>query len=304
MTAALGFAISRSEHLGEAILRIVLGRVPTLVDASVSLEVSRLGEGRTDIEIEIPGEALLIIEAKLGVDLPSNEQIQLYLPRLRVASNRGMVTALLIVTNASEAYAEAELERCHVPGVRLQHCSWADITRLVQATVASSRGRDRVIALEYLRYLQRGEELDRRYSNMVYVVALAEGTPPGWDLRWQDVVRERSRYFYPVGKGGWPDPPPNYIAFRYRGRLQSIHHVDDFEVFSRARDLFPEAADEVWAPHYCLTLGAVIAPSRIVKAGPSVRRAARVWCMLDALLTTETVTEAMKETRRRLGPVA
>ncbi len=214
-----------------------------------------------------------------------------------------MEAALLIVTNASRAYAAAELERCLTPGVRLQHRSWAELTTLVKATVASSRGRDRVIALEYLRYLQRGEEMDRRYSNMVYVVALAEGTPPGWSLTWQDVVRERSRYFYPVGKSGWPDPPPNYMAFRYGGRLQSIHHVDSYEVFSRARDLFPEAADEVWAPHYCLTLGPVISPIRIVKAGPSVLRAARVWCMLDAFLTMETVTEAVQETKRRLEPV-
>ena len=66
-------------------------------------------------------------------------------------------------------------------------------------------------------------------SNWVYVVSLGSGTNPGRNIFWIDVVNDRGRYFHPVGKG-WPKEPPNYMAFRYWGKLRSIHHVESYEV--------------------------------------------------------------------------
>lgn len=54
----------------------------------------------------------------------------------------------------------------------------------------------------------------------------------------------------------------------------------------------PEIPDEEWEPHFIYTLGPAIKPSKIVKNGPGVRRAARVWAMLDLLLTSDTITES------------
>lgn len=113
------------------------------------------------------------------------------------------------------------------------------------------------------------------------------------------IVEDHRRYFFPVGRGGWPKTPPNYMAFRYGGLLQSIHHVDDYTVATEMADHLPGVPPTGWDPHYVLTLGPAMRPHHEVRNGPSVRRAARVWADIDLLLTAHTVTEAMKATRLR-----
>jgi hypothetical protein len=134
---------------------------------------------------------------------------------------------------------------------------------------------------------------------MVYVVSLGRGTPENWSIGWIEIVEEFKRYFYPSGSKFWP-PPPNYLAFRYRGLLQSIHHVDAFEEVSDLRQHFPGAErGPDWGRNYLFHLGPAIRPSRQVRLGPRICRAARVWCMLDALLTSETVSDALTLTEAR-----
>jgi hypothetical protein len=82
---------------------------------------------------------------------------------------------------------------------------------------------------ELLTFLEGFMGIERAYSNLVYVVVLGGGYPVGWKTSWIDIVEKHHRYFYPVVGGGWP-PPPNYMGFRYGGRLQSIRHVEKFEV--------------------------------------------------------------------------
>ena len=55
----------------------------------------------------------------------------------------------------------------------------------------------------------------------------------------QDIVNKKRIYFHPVGggPGGWPSEPPNYIAFRYGGKLQTIHHIDQND-FTEAMGIY------------------------------------------------------------------
>ena len=63
---------------------------------------------------------------------------------------------------------------------------------------------------------------------MVFVVALSKvAFKEGGDYTWIDVVEKD--YFHPIGRG-WPEEPPNYIAFRYDGKLQSVHYIESYEV--------------------------------------------------------------------------
>jgi hypothetical protein len=68
--------------------------------------------------------------------------------------------------------------------------------------------------------------MEMKYSNRVFVVSLG-GKGDGWKITYRDVVEQKNQYFFPVGSR-WPDPPPNYLAFRYDGNLQSIHHVKSY----------------------------------------------------------------------------
>ena len=135
-------------------------------------------------------------------------------------------------------------------------------------------------------------------SNMVYVVSLGQGGV--WGVDFKGVVKQEHRYFFPT-EGRYPKVPPNYIAFRYDGKLQSIHHVKSYEVFDNPRHAFKHANTSKCPPHYLLKLGPAMHPPQDVKTGSKIRMAMRVWCMLDLLFTSKTITEARDETHRRLG---
>ncbi len=95
--------------------------------------------------------------------------------------------------------------------------------------------------------------------------------------------------------------PPNYIAFRYDGRLQSIHHVDDYVIVTEMAEALP-VPPTTWDPHFVLTLGPAIRPPQVVPTGPRIRRAARTWVDIDLLLTGATISEALTLTTQRRNP--
>lgn len=89
------------------------------------------------------------------------------------------------------------------------------------------------------------------------------------------------------------------MAFRYDGRLQSIHHVDDYAIDTEMSSHLPGVPPTGWDPHDVLTLGPPIRPSRDVSNGPSIKRAMRTWIDIDLLLTSPTITDALRATRER-----
>lgn len=141
--------------------------------------------------------------------------------------------------------------------------------------------------------------LQKSDSNMVYVVSIAKGNPKGWDLSWRGIVEEKNKYFHVIGLNGWPKEPPNYIAFRYDGKLQSIHHIETVEVVTNMSTVFKEAVNEECEPSFVYHLGPKITPSHTVTKG-SVWANGRVWCMLDTLLTCSTISEARDLTKTRM----
>ena len=95
----------------------------------------------------------------------------------------------------------------------------------------------------------------------------------------------------------WPKDPPNYVGFRYFGKLQSIHHVESYEIFTNPNEKFQEIPGKKWNPHFLYKLGPAIIPPREVKSGNIRNR--HDWCMLDTLLITDTISEAKSITGKR-----
>jgi hypothetical protein len=296
MTDALGFTLSRSP----ALLRLLisdLGYTDALVDdaAVISVQTHRAGHGVTDLEIRIGEDFLAILEAKSGAALPSQAQLALYAGVL--AEHHASSTILVALTNATQHAASTALGLLSIPGADLTHRSWRQIRELAIHARTKDSNRAKALLEDFIAYLGGIVGMETKFDNRVYVVSLGAGNPEAWSLSWVDIVEKRGSYFYPVGKN-WPDPP-NYLGFRYGGQLRRIHHVDSVEVIHNFHDVFPEAPDEVCDPHYCFQLGPAIVPDHVVKAGPRVVRAARVWCAIDALLTSTTISEALDETARR-----
>jgi hypothetical protein len=152
---------------------------------------------------------------------------------------------------------------------------------------------------ELISHLREYVAMDRLRDNRVYVVSLnAEPVREGGSHTWIDIVERDRSYYHPVRKG-WPSQPPNYMGFRYRGRLQSVHHVDSFEIVEDVSNV-----NRAWhgesCDHFVYRLGPPMKPSSEMKTG-KIFRNGRVWCDIDTLLsgTSATISDARNETQRR-----
>lgn len=297
MTFSLGWVLSHSEAFLRLLIADLCGDVPSRTEeAVIQLQTGRGLDGITDIEIKIGTELVLVIEAKKGPQLPTARQLAKYANFL--SSHKAKGNHLLALTNASAA-AGSRLECDGIARTHLHHRSWRHIRGLAER---ASRSSESTANKQWLRtfcdYVGGLLEMEMRYSNKVFVVSLG-GRGEGWTISYRDVVEKKKRYFFPVGNR-WPDPPPNYLAFRYDGKLKSIHHVESYTTFTRPSEIFPEAPKEQeWALHYCVELGSAIKPRHEVRNGPRIVRSNRVYCLLDTLLTNETLSDALTETEAR-----
>ncbi len=298
MTYALGFVCSRSPTFMAVLVKAVGVTPGSFDDGRVALQTTD-DKGRTDVEIVWPGRLHAVFEAKRGVYLPTEHQLMKYVLRLRQAG--AMTKALVAVTNATKAYADDALKPVvgTAHGIIVKHISWREIRALVRGSVLHESNANKRMLREFDAYLTEILGMENARSNMVYVVSLGGGG--AWGLSFRDVVEKRARYFFPT-KGHWRHVPPNYIAFRYHGKLQSIHHVERYEVFDNPTKVFKDATVDKVQPHFLLHLGPAIKPPHEVRTGDKIKRSARVWCMIDLLLTSKTITEARDLTKNRLGP--
>lgn len=148
-------------------------------------------------------------------------------------------------------------------------------------------------------------------TNWVYVVSLGlgvaeittlKGERMACDITYVDVVRKYHKYCCPVGggKGRWPKEPLTYIAFRYDGKSQSIHHIESYTITDNLHPFVPEIPDtELSEKHFVYELGPEIIPSNEIRTGKKIVMSNRVWAQLDTLLTSDTITEAMEISKAR-----
>jgi hypothetical protein len=306
LTYALGWALANSRRLTDGLLADVaseLGLPATDGEADVRLQEYVPRSGYTDVEIRT-STMHVILEAKRGWVLPGEPQLAKY----ALSLTPGLPGALLIAAEGSPAFATGKYP-AFVPGpdgsaIAVLYRSWKQLTQLSER-LASGAGAESRLLREVSRYLRGLMNLQDQRDNMAYVVSLG-AHPTDWTpISPRDIVLNHRTYFHPVGgqgKGGWPKEPPNYLAFRFDGRLQQIHHVDSVEVTQRPRDHIPGFTIEhdFEDPHYLYTLGAPIKPDHEVKNGRVVM-SARVWAALDLLLVSETISDARDRTNERLA---
>lgn len=298
ITYSIGWALAHSPSFLAAVLRHIRHDPATSSIEKITLQEHGSDDGGfTDIEVH--GDNIrVILEAKRGWTLPSHGQLSRYASRLRASGVRDGY--LVVMSECTAEYARLHLMQ-NVDGYPVHYLGWKDIHRLADIRRVSHI---EMRLLQQLRlYIERIVKMQNQESNLVYVLSLGQGCPSWSKLSWIDIVKERRRYFHPVGgKGGWPKEPPNYLGFRYHGKLQSIHHVDDWKIITDIHAEMPELNPGIWEPHFLYTLGDPIYPSREVKSGRVVR-SMRVWSMLDLLLTSKTISDARDLTDKRMGTI-
>lgn len=299
-TFALGWSLDKSQTFRNLLLEALLGW-PAKQEGDWLIDLQQHGhdKGFTDVEILCPGYCHIIIEAKRNWTLPTEQQLSRYQQRLSI---HGCANVLMVsVSAASKDYAGRKLPS-HVGGAALLHHSWADIRALALTAYKQAGSTDEKRVLRELStHLQEYAVMQDPKDNTVFVVSLSrKAITDKSPYTWIDVVRQDRRYFHPIGNN-WPVTPPNYLGFRYYGRLQSVHHVESYEIVG---DLSSE--NPLWPPengqdHYVYRLGPAMLPASEMLNG-KIYPMGRYWCAIDTLLSGafKTVSDARDETDRRL----
>lgn len=310
--------LGTDENSATCALAWTLGRCPVFLSDFVSRIAGRHLEsfagdidwqkpgndgGYTDIEIHCGKEFHCIIEAKKGWIFPDKEQLLKYKPRL---DKEARIKRMVIVSAMPDEIAQLQLQKLqeNVDGVPLIHLSWGQIRSLAQKSLSSTKvPKERVWIEALVTHLEEYTAMNTWRDNMVYVVSLgSQAMREGGTHTWIDVVEKDNAYFHPIGDGR-AKQPPNYIAFRYKGKLQSIHRIESHEILTNVAEKNPLWCDTD-RPHFVYKLGPAMRPPRALKAGStgdSVRQGRIVWCAIDTLLSGqfEYLGEAVAETKRR-----
>lgn len=288
-----------------AMLKILIKDVCGVVtfkqeDIEICVQEYDRESGITDIEIKDNKEFHIIIEAKRGWMLPSKDQLLKYSHRDSFKKSIAKKKHIVTLSECSRDYAYHHLEIKDANGIPIKHVSWKDIHDFAEAAYSAVSNSEKKLLKELQIYLRGLVTMQNQTSNEVYVVSLGSGTPEDCSLSWIDIVKQKNKYFHPMGGSGWPKEPPNYIAFRYHGKLQSIHHIEGYVVMTNPHSEIPEMPDKEWdVPHFIYNLGPAIISSKEVKTG-NIYPNGRVWCHLDALLTCDTISSARDLTKKRM----
>jgi hypothetical protein len=298
-TFALGWVLKHSVHLRRLVVGTIFGKPLDVKECVIALQKHNLDGGYTDIEAHGGDRWHFVLEAKRGWAVPSKGQLARYCPRL--IETKAALQRLVSVSAADQTFATEHLPS-RIGKIGVSHLSWTQISRLARKARELSAGfEERLWLRQFVQHLQEYVSMERTSDNTVYVVSV--GIHPmveGKNHTWIDVVEKDHCYFHPVGKN-WPPQPPNYVGFRYRGRLQTVHHIDSFSV---VRDL--ATYNRLWpktkANHFVYRLGPAMLPSKEMRAG-KVFRNARVSCAIDTLLSGayKTLSDARDESKRRLS---
>lgn len=295
-TYALGWTMSRSSHLSMLFSTDIVGI--DLDSEKTSLELQKYGqEGFTDIEIICSSICHLIVEAKRGWALPTDEQLKRYAKRIDPKLVKK--SAIVSLSAASQEYAERH-QLAKVNGIPLIHRSWGDIYRLICSAYRQASSLEEKFWLRELEnHIKEYVSMQNPRDNMVFVVSLSsEPINEGDSYSWIDVVEKDKCYFHPVGNR-WPVIPPNYIGFRYYGKLQSVHHIEGYNVVTNLATINPKWPSTDF-DHFIYKLGPAMLPPIEIKNG-RIWPSGRYECAIDTLLSGAyaTVSEARDETERR-----
>ena len=301
ITKSIAWSLTRCP----AFLKLVINEVMPIdinpQNVRIKYQEFEKNKGITDLEITVDSLFYIIIEAKRGWILPGEEQLTLYSRRRNIAESLVPNKAIVSMSECSEDYANTYLPFKAVNGIPVVHFSWRKLYELANSAKAISRISQKNLLKELMKYLGEIMTMQAKESNWVYVVSLSTSKPENCELTWIEIVEQKKKYFHPFGINGWPKEPPNYIAFRYNGKLQSIHHIESYTVTKSLHSAIIEMPDvEKVDEYFVYNLGEPIIPLKTVKTG-NIYASGRKWAMLDTLLTADTIYEACEISRKRMN---
>lgn len=300
LTYSLGWALGQSDELVATLMAECIDGDPG-TPTVVRLQDTKKTKGRTDIEVQTQ-KAHLILEAKVGWDLPRPGQLKRYVARFQ--SDHALRPVIAVVAEGSAGWARTRGLEEEVAGIPVVYLPWRRVAALVDKTARQVRSHaEKRLLRELHAYLKGVMTVQDITSNMVFVVPirlgedLCDGGPS-----WLDIVTKHRRYFHPF-EGKWPKEPPNYIGFRYEGAVQEIRHVESSELLDAPWEQVPGLEGKLSWPRW---------PGLLYKLGPAIRPdtpprtdglygPGHHWAALDLLLTCGSLRVARDKSQARLA---
>jgi hypothetical protein len=257
------------------------------------------GQGITDIEIHLPGEFHVIVEAKLGLAVPTIEQCRKYLPRFK-ATNEPFQKLVAVVQSPDQSFVTAYGQQDKHLSTRLVGFNWPQLfpecVRLMLGTSVPPRSKEWVRT--FYSFLDQEFRM-KAFTTEVWILAI--DTKPLWPngMSFWNIHQKYSLYFDRTH----PTVRPLYFAFRVNGQVDAIYRVSRIEQLVRTIDLVPELVHlkKPWPkePYTIWHFGPPVPLANPLRTGSGMYNR-RVRCDLDLLLTCKTVQkieEAMGKRR-------
>jgi hypothetical protein len=297
LTRALAWTISQSDKFSKVLLERL--DLPFALGDVEGLAVQRgvKSRGRTDIELRT-NRSLIIFEAKLGWNLPSERQLNTYELRILDEINSGRIEtgALVTLSECSKEWALAKLPAGEL--LPRRHLTWQVVVETAELAAARAGFHEKKLLRDLAAYLRSATSMhDDPSSQMTWVVPVTNDSADGSALNFIETVK--AGYYYNKAEKV-PKSPFNFIGFRWNSALREIRYVRSRQLFTDPRDVLPTIFEESgdWGECELFELGPAIVPTDPVPYGklfqPGYHRA-----LLDCLLTAKTVAEARDESRKR-----
>ena len=296
LSFALGYTFQQSLPLLQWFLRqigIAGVHYSSLQNARIDLQRHRsgdAGQGITDIEIHLPGYYHIILEAKVGMGVPTIDQCRKYLPRFK-ATNEPIQRLVAMVQSTDQSFVTSYGKQDKQLYKRLVGFNWPQLfpecVRLMLSNSVTPHSKQWVRAFYSF--------LDQEYGMKAFtteVWILAIDTKPLWrnGMSYWEIHQKYSLYFDRTH----PTVRPLYFAFRVNGQVDSIYRVSEIEHSIPIIDLVPELVNlkEDWPkmPFTIWHFGTPVPLANPLRTGSGMYNR-RVRCDLDLLLTCKTVQE-------------
>ena len=304
LTFALGYTFQQCPILLQWFLQQVgVPRVQlkSLRNARIDLQRYRsgkVGEGITDIEIHLPGQFHVIIEAKVGLGVPSVKQCCKYLPRFK-KTNEPVQKLVALTQSPDESFGDSYADNVQALAGRFIAFNWLQlIPECIRLMMGETLEADaKAWVRSFYQFLDEEYRM-KAFTTEVWILAIStkplwKNGKSHWDLHqeynvWWDFKANAVR--------------PLYIAFRVDANLDSIYRVTKIEHGVPMIDVAPElkSVQEKWPLHPGTIWHfepPVKLPNPIRTGGGMYNR--RVRCDLDLLLTCKTVQEIEQEMGKR-----
>ncbi len=270
----------------------------TLRKARIALQRGdEFGSGITDIEIFVEDKIHVIIEAKVGLAIPSIEQCRKYLKRLR-ESNARNIKLVALVQSPDQTFVKQYVRQDPKFSSRLVSFNWSRlISECVRMIHRKSDSSTKSWIRSFYHFLDQEYGM-KAFSTEVWILSIK--TKPLWTngmSHWD--IHQKHRVWWSYNEHA---VRPLYIAFRVNGTLDSICRVNQIEheipiihrvpEMKHIPDAWPSLPCTIW--HF----------EKAVKLPKPIRTGAgmynrRVRCDLDLLLSCETVLEIEQEMKNR-----